>query len=75
MVWNRDKLEEYLASAFAAAGTDEFSLIVPESDMGAVLMQLRHLKKLGRMTDYRRREAQEQTGRDDCVNVYGYIAL
>lgn len=75
MSWNRDKLEEYLADAYAAAGTVDFPVIVPESDVGAVLVQLHHLKTSGRVTSFSRRQAQIDEGRDDCVNIYGYVEL
>lgn len=76
MAWNRDMLEESLQTAYDNAGqTANFTLVVPEGDMAAVLLQLNHLKAAGRMTSFSRREPQEQSGRDDCVNIYGYVPL
>ena len=60
--WNRETLEEYLAAAYQAAGTEDFTHVVPEADMSAVLLQLQHLKKLGRLTSFNRRNAQQQEG-------------
>jgi alcohol dehydrogenase YqhD (iron-dependent ADH family) len=72
MGWNRAMMEQTLEAAYQAEGGPDFAIFVPESDMPAVLMQLEHLKKKGRLTSFNRRLAQTQDGRNDKVYVYGY---
>jgi hypothetical protein len=73
MGWNRAVLEQTLEAAYVAEGGPDFAIFVPESDMPAVLLQLEHLKKKNRLTNFNRRLAQTQDGRNDKVYIYGYV--
>lgn len=55
-----------------AGEAQNFTLNVPEQDMSGALMILKMLQVTGRISDYKRREAQAQYDRLDCVNIYGY---
>jgi len=69
----RGQVEALLADAYTNNGSvPDFDIIVPLSEVSSALSILKHLEADGTITSFSRREVQEASGRDDCINIYGY---